>query len=1015
MVSIQAPSSAYEGSDLTIEVSGLNAYSQYIFMFTNSRSSDIGAIKIGGNTIYSEYNRLYSSNYKYHTWTPTSSAATISLPIISDNISESSENLSFYIKKDSGYGGSWRSKSVQLKDNLKSGTITGTSNYTSVNNSYGSINEGDSIRFNFAGYSPYTSYYYTIEGLDSSDSTSSLKSSIYMGSTGSGYLDLSIKEDQTTEGNENVTLTLYKDSSRTSKTDNEFNFTVNDTSVAPVPTISLSGNNSSIDEGAQSTFTATNLSPGSYYYRFKDPTGLFTDSDLQNSYRFTGSLYIYSTGSSNTISFKPSADLKTEGIESPILEIYNNRSFSGNPVATKSFTINDTSIEPPVILKYGANSNFSNPALIDEGKNISFQLTNLSRKKYYWKFDGISQDDITSKISGEIESYYSTNWSKYIYFNTFLDDLTEGNEKVSFILSKESSYTNPVAQANFILNDTSKTPLPSVKINGANIRSNEGESAIIPLTITTFPTDEKPLFWKLSGNNLQKEDLATRFGDFSEQIQLGSSELPTSKTVRDTTYRSGNYTLNIPFANDNTTENTESYRLDFYSNATLSGTPLGSTNITVYDTSQDPPKSFLNSATVEKKTINLYFSDPINPGELSSSYFKISRNNKNIPIQSINLNDSNNIAELTLKKELNPKDIIDINYLAPRNAALQAFSEKVTFEDNSKPVPIRGIAYSDRIELRFSESLQEASIHKKRFEVKSSNRIKKIDSIKLEANEGILTVNLLKKIDINDDSIEISYYDLNGDQSSKILEDKYGNDVATFKEFQVSNQVSDGQEIQVTLAEVDEDIITLGFDIELDSNSKPNNGMFRVMVNNNKNKIEGIILDADKREAYLTLKKPISNNDIVKLSYTDAKGDQKNNVIQSKYGGDLATFKKLAVENLSATSFDPPGIVDSYYDNDTQAIVVEFDEIIANTKIKKSRFKAYSLNNKGNKTRHKIIDIVSSNDDTVVELIMKNQIPDIQDQLLFDYRDPKGDQKNGIVEDLQGNDFPTTKGISIDF
>ena len=408
MVSIQAPSSAYEGSELTIEVSGLNAYSQYIFMYTNSRSSDIGAITIGGNTIYSEYNRSYSSNYKYHTWTPTSSAATISLPIISDNISESSENLSFYIKKDSGYGGSWRSKSVQLKDNLKSGTITGTSNNTSVNNSFGSVNEGNSIRFDFTGYSPYTSYYYTIEGLDSSDSTSSLKSSIYMGSTGSGYLDLSIKEDQTTEGNENVTLTLYKDSSRTSKTDNEFNFTVNDTSVTPVPKITLSGNNSSIDEGAQSTFTATNLSPGTYYYRFKDPTGLFTDSDLQNSYRFTGSLYIYSTGSSNTISFKPSADLKTEGIESPILEIYDNRNYSGTPVASKSFTVNDTSIEPSVVLRYGTNSNFSNPALIDEGENISFQLTNLSRKKYFWKFEGISQDDITSKISGEIESYYST-------------------------------------------------------------------------------------------------------------------------------------------------------------------------------------------------------------------------------------------------------------------------------------------------------------------------------------------------------------------------------------------------------------------------------------------------------------------------------------------------------------------------------------------------------------------------------------------------------------------------------
>ena len=56
MVSIQAPSSIYEGNELTITVNGLDAYNTYIFMFPNSNKNDIGAVAINGNTVNSEYN-----------------------------------------------------------------------------------------------------------------------------------------------------------------------------------------------------------------------------------------------------------------------------------------------------------------------------------------------------------------------------------------------------------------------------------------------------------------------------------------------------------------------------------------------------------------------------------------------------------------------------------------------------------------------------------------------------------------------------------------------------------------------------------------------------------------------------------------------------------------------------------------------------------------------------------------------------------------------------------------------
>jgi hypothetical protein len=190
--------------------------------------------------------------------------------------------------------------------------------------------------------------------------------------------------------------------------------------------------------------------------------------------------------------------------------------------------------------------------------------------------------------------------------------------------------------------------------------------------------------------------------------------------------------------------------------------------------------------------------------------------------------------------------------------------------------------------------------------------------------------------------------------------------------------------------------------------------MFRVKVNKNSNKVTDIKLYPKKREAELFLTKSISEGDLISLNYIDARGNQKDNIIQSKYGGDLATFKNLKVDNLSALSVDPPEIVDAYYDEESFSIYLEFDEIIANSKIKKSRFKAYSLNSKGKKSRKKILSVISQDDDSTVQIELKYPITPSVEELRIDYRDPKGDQKNGIIEDLQGNDMLTVKNYTVE-
>ena len=129
------------------------------------------------------------------------------------------------------------------------------------------------------------------------------------------------------------------------------------------------------------------------------------------------------------------------------------------------------------------------------------------------------------------------------------------------------------------------------------------------------------------------------------------------------------------------------------------------------------------------------------------------------------------------------------------------------------------------------------------------------------------------------DSDQLKYFP-RGTRFDKIAFDYYG-DTSLWWIITKANEVSNADDISVILAEADENIITLGFDIEIDENSIPNTGMFRVSINGNKSKINGIQLSAQRREAYLELKYPITNGDNIKLSYIDAKGNQKDNIIDA--------------------------------------------------------------------------------------------------------------------------------------
>ncbi len=325
------------------------------------------------------------------------------------------------------------------------------------------------------------------------------------------------------------------------------------------------------------------------------------------------------------------------------------------------------------------------------------------------------------------------------------------------------------------------------------------------------------------------------------------------------------------------------------------------------------------------------------------------------------------------------------------------------------PTLLRALVNENILILSFSDILRdELQISPSRFEVSGNNRLIDVDEVTVDSQNGQVELILSKSVDIND-SVKVSYYDFTGDQNYTVLEDAFGYDVASFSEKDVVNETPPAEGLKVITAEAYENTITIGFDLDIDNNSVPNTGMFRVKVNGNTNRVSDIELFSRKREAVLTLSKPIVAGDKISLNYIDARGDQKDNVIQDNYGNDLDNITGLNIDNLEEiTSFDPPQIVDQFIDG--QTITLEFDEDLMPGKLRKSLFKV-----KANGKRQRVSSAIVQEDETTVELTLKKEIPPAFDSILVSYRDIKGDQRRGVIQDLSGNDAEPFRNAELDF
>ncbi len=196
-----------------------------------------------------------------------------------------------------------------------------------------------------------------------------------------------------------------------------------------------------------------------------------------------------------------------------------------------------------------------------------------------------------------------------------------------------------------------------------------------------------------------------------------------------------------------------------------------------------------------------------------------------------------------------------------------------------------------------------------RFKVKADRKSKKsrIVGVSTDPSEGVITLTTNTPFD-SCESLKVSYKDLEGDQSTAVIEDKSGNDMSTIRDYEIINGGFNKTPPKLLSAELDIaapgglSVLTMEFD-SIISNTTISKKRFRVMANGKKLKVKSASVE-DNDESFVNLVVKAKRNQVidlqseVTLSYRDSKGDQSKQVIEDLCGNDLLSVKSFFIDTF---------------------------------------------------------------------------------------------------------------------
>ena len=337
---------------------------------------------------------------------------------------------------------------------------------------------------------------------------------------------------------------------------------------------------------------------------------------------------------------------------------------------------------------------------------------------------------------------------------------------------------------------------------------------------------------------------------------------------------------------------------------------------------------------------------------------------------------------------------------------LVATSSSILIADTSKAIQsialLSASVNAKIITLNFDSSLSNTQPKSQLFIVTADGESIDISSFTLDADAGSLKLNLASAIKPNQ-TVNLTYTDLKGDQSTGVLQTTDGTNLSSFSTA-VSNNSLDSAAPIVTDATINQKALTLSFDKTI-AKTIPSNRAWTLKEDGKTISITSVSIDSSSAQLDLILSTAVDRGSNINLSYSDISGDQEANVIQDITGNDLASFNNLIVENQTTRSSDPLDLNTGEINGNK--IVLAFNRELSSTTPSKGAFRL-----KANNKAIKVKSITLSPNDR--EAVLKIPSPVAHgDNVTLSYTDAQGNQKRKVIEDVDGNDLTTISDFNL--
>ncbi|MBM5790516.1 MAG: VWA domain-containing protein [Cyanobacteria bacterium M_surface_10_m1_298] len=424
------------------------------------------------------------------------------------------------------------------------------------------------------------------------------------------------------------------------------------------------------------------------------------------------------------------------------------------------------------------------------------------------------------------------------------------------------------------------------------------------------------------------------------------------------------------------------------------------------------------SAFVVDDLITLQFDQEVRNSNPSTARFRVVVGDGPARVVSSSVSSSDGQVLLTLDKPVVFGESVTVSYTDMLGDQTFGVIESVDGVDlaNLNDLPVENRSQDSKapevvdlsvdgktLTLTLNESLGAEVAPASAFTVRSNGRTISVSEVKSAPDSGLVSLVLSSAVAFGDD-VQLSYKDLAGDQATKVLQDKAGNDLATFSNATVVNNTFETTPLAFANATVDGDTLEITFDRDIAA-TLPSAKTFRVEADGKVINVNRVAVFPSDRQAVLTLGSAVTNKQSVVVSYIDPAGDQRTGVVEDVQGNDLISFTKKPVKNDTVDA--NPLTLDSAEVLGGNKLVVTLSKELGSSVPSSARFKVLA-NNK----LQAISSIQTSPNDGTVTLNLRSSIP-AGASVLLDYTDQLGDQVSGVIEDNSGKDLASVKGFKV--